>query len=88
MPLDASPSAIMNALRYRRESKRRSIIELSVTISNLVLGGFSDRNTDPLNAIRHLYSDDEWQQLQERREEQEELRAQQMQIAKLMRLGR
>lgn len=70
----------------RREQRRQNIIDLSYTISNMILGGFSE-HPDPMKAIQHLYTEDEWRSLQEAREEQAEIEAQRAQVAKLMRLG-
>lgn len=86
MPRDAPPSAIINACRVRRNKQRMDTINLAMAVSNLVLSGFSDK-PDPLKAIRHLFTEQEFEDMMEEREEREQMAIQAQQIAMLRRLG-
>ncbi|MBE6524488.1 MAG: hypothetical protein E7Z65_06425 [Thermoplasmata archaeon] len=85
MPLTASPSSVINACRIRKETKRKDIIDLSTTISNLVLCGFSEK-PDPTKAIRHLFTDEEWNEMMAEQEEHAEQVRQEEMVARLMRM--
>ena len=82
MPLTASPSLIVQAARIRYERSRQDKIDISLATANLILGGFSS-GSDTLDAVAHLFSEDELRRIKEEREERQELAAQQAQLLAL-----
>jgi hypothetical protein len=83
MPLGATPSKVVLAARIRHERRRQDKIDLALATANLVLGGFSNKPVDTLNAVQHMFTEDEIQQIKEDRKEREEYAAQAAQIARL-----
>ena len=88
MPLHGVlPSNIIKAIRIRRDRARWDNVSFALTLSNLVLGGFSDKAQDPLKAIAPMFTEDEMAELIEEREQQERKAMEEYQLARLRRLG-
>jgi len=83
MPLDAAPSMILTAARVRRDRKRQDKIDIALATANLILAGFSTKPHETLDAVSHLFTDEELKQIRQEREERNELAAQQAQLLKL-----
>lgn len=86
MPMEAPPSAILKACRLRRIRRRQDMIGLAVATSGLILSGFSEKRTDPMDCLKHLYTDEELERYYSMRAEAEQMQAQMAQIEKLRRL--
>lgn len=83
MPETARPSTVLTACRVRHEQKRQDKIDIALAISNLVLGGFSSQGTDTLDALAHLFTENELSDIREEREERQQIALQQAQLAQL-----
>jgi len=86
MPLGASPNLIMDACAIRREKQRQDKIDLALATANLVLGGFSNK-ADTLEACRHMFTDEEYNEIISERAERKDRAVRAAQIEKLRRLG-
>lgn len=73
--------------RIRRERSRQDKIDLALATANLVLGGFSS-SSDTLEAVKHLFTEDEYDQLKREREERHELAEQQRMLMAMMQYAR
>lgn len=82
MPLNAPPSLVMKSARIRYERRRQDKIDISMATANLILGGFSS-TSDTLDAVAHMFTEDEIEQIREEREERQQLAYQQAQLAML-----
>ena len=87
LPSGARPSQIVLAARIRRERSRQDKIDLALATANLVLGGFSS-TSDTLEAVKHLFTEDEYDQLRQEREERHELAEQQRMLTAMKQYAR
>lgn len=83
MPATARPSQILTACRVRYERKRQDKIDIALATANLVLGGFSSQPSDTLDAVGHMFTEDEIGAIREEREERQQIAIQKAQLAKL-----
>jgi len=56
---------------------------LAMATANLVLGGFSSQPSDTLDAIAHMFTEDEIGAIREEREERQQIAIQKAQLAML-----
>ena len=85
LPETARPSLLLPACAVRRDRRRWEDIALAVVIANMVLGGFSDRPQDPLDRIRGMFTDEEFEQIKAQQEEAEMMALEMQQMEKLRR---
>lgn len=83
MPSDAAPSMILAAARIRRDRRRQDKIDLALATANLILAGFSTKPHDTLDAVAHMFTEDELKTIRQEQEERRELANQQAQLMKL-----
>ena len=84
MPTTALPSIILKAVRVRRDRMRNDDIAFAMVLSNMILGGFSDKQKrDPLDVVAPMFSAEELANLKEQREQQERMAMENYQIARL-----
>jgi len=83
MPGTARPSTILTACRVRHERRRKDKIDLALATANLVLGGFSSQSSDTLDAVAHMFTEDELDAIREEREERQQIAIQQAHLARL-----
>jgi hypothetical protein len=86
LPETVRPSLLLPACRIRRDRRRWEDISLAVVTANMVLGGFSDKRTDPLDMLAVMFTPEELAELRAEREEAEQRMLEEMQMAKLRRL--
>lgn len=86
IPETATPSLLLRAVAVRRDRKRWEDISLAIVIANMVLGGFSDRPQDPLDKIKVMFTDEEFEDMMVQREEAEMRMLEEQQMAKLRRM--
>jgi len=82
MPLTASPRLALQSARIRYERRRQDKIDVALATANLVLGGFS-QGADTLDAVKHMFTEDEITRIREEREERQQVAYQQAQIAQM-----
>ena len=80
----ASPSTILTATAIRREKERQEMIDVALATANLILGGFSGRY-DTLEACKHMFTNEEYEQIIRERSENRERSVRQAQIEMLKR---
>lgn len=87
MPLGASPSNILSACSIRRERTRQDKIDISLATANLILGGISGR-MDTLESVRHMFTDEEYEEILAERGIRRERASRLAQIEKLRRMSK
>ena len=86
LPIEVRPSILLSACEIRREKHRQDKIDVALATSNLILGGFSEK-ADPLEAVKHMFTDEEYKQVIIEREEQRQRAIRIAQIEQLKRMA-
>lgn len=87
MPSGASPSLTLTALQIRREKERQDKIDIALATANLILGGFAGKG-DTLEAVRHMFTDEEVERILTERGRAKEQSSRMAQIEMLKRMCR
>lgn len=83
--MDADPSLIINACRARRERRRTDMINAAMVTANLIIGHFAE-GYRPLDAVKHLYTAEEFDEIERQDEERRQYIIEAQQIERIRRL--
>ncbi len=83
MPLGGRPSSIVLASQIRHEKERQDKIDVSLATANLVLAGFSTTPTSILDAVAHMFTEDELETIKEEQEARRQFAIEEAQLTAL-----